>query len=151
MTTRSPAPQQPPEGGHHDLGGRSAGSIDRHEHTPTLTERRVDAMMMLLRDDKRHFFTTDEHRRTIESLVPSFYDGSEYYERWVHGIRNLMIEKGVLTQAEIEARFAEVKARNGGAAPPSGAASEIGKAGAAKSATRSSKSGKTTKPKGTPK
>ena len=114
MTKKPHEPATPPRG-HHDLGGLSAGSIDRHEHTPTLTERRVDAMMMVLRDDKRHLFTTDEHRRTIEGLVPSFYEGSEYYERWVHGIRSLMIEKGVLAEAEIEARLAEVKARQGGA------------------------------------
>ncbi|MEM8976409.1 MAG: hypothetical protein AAGD43_30470, partial [Pseudomonadota bacterium] len=56
-----------------DLGGLPAGPIDRHEHQPTMTERRIDAMMMLLRQQPRAFFRSDENRRTIESLTPEFY------------------------------------------------------------------------------
>ena len=52
--------------GVHDLGGEPAGPIDRHEHVPTLTERRIDAMMQLLRLKPRGFWTTDENRRTIQ-------------------------------------------------------------------------------------
>ena len=99
--------------GVHDMGGLPAGCVDRHEHTPTLTERRIDAMMMLLRDAKRDFFTTDENRRTIESMTPGLYEGAEYYERWILALRGLLIEKGVLTEAEIDAQLAQVKARHG--------------------------------------
>ena len=93
-----------------DIGGLSAGPIDRHEHEPTMTERRIDAMMVLLRQE-RGLFRSDENRRTIESMTPEFYEGSEYYERWVTGMRSLMIEKGVLTEEEIEAKLKEVRAR----------------------------------------
>ena len=95
----------------HDLGGLPGGPVDTHEHTPTLTERRVDAMMMLLRDKNRRFFTTDENRRTIESMTPEKYEGASYYERWVRSLCALMIEKGVLEKDEIAARLADVQAR----------------------------------------
>ena len=96
----------------HDLGGTPAGPIDRAEHEPTLVERRIDAMMMLLRDPPRSFWKTDENRRTIEGLPPELYDGGAYYQRWVEAMRRLLVEKGVLTDAEIEARLVEVRARH---------------------------------------
>ena len=98
--------------GVHDLGGLPAGPVDRHEHAPTLTERRIDAMMGLLRDDKRRLWTTDENRRTIESMSPWLYEGAGYYERWVCSMRSLLVEKGVLTEAEIATRLEVVRARH---------------------------------------
>lgn len=94
-----------------DIGGLDAGPIDRHEHEPTLTERRIDAMMMLMRAKPRAFWGSDENRRTIESLTPEFYEGSGYYERWVTAMRALLIEKGVLGADEIDAKLAEVRKR----------------------------------------
>lgn len=94
-----------------DIGGLEGGPIDRHEHEPTLTERRIDAMMMLMRAKPRAFWGSDENRRTIESLTPEFYEGSGYYERWVTAMRSLMIEKGILDRSEIEAKLDEVRAR----------------------------------------
>ena len=49
----------------------------------------------------------------IESLTPEFYEGPAYYERWVTAMRALLIEKGVLEAAEIEAKLIEVRARHG--------------------------------------
>jgi hypothetical protein len=94
-----------------DIGGRAAGPIDTSEHEPTMTERRIDAMMMLLRNKPRSFWGADENRRTIESLTPEFYEGSEYYQRWVVAMRALLIEKGHITEAEIDAKLDEVRAR----------------------------------------
>ena len=95
----------------HDMGGDPAGPVDRHEHTPTLTERRIDAMMQLLRLKPRAFWVTDENRRTIESLTPETYRDSGYYQKWCLAMRSLLVEKGVLTDVEIDAKLAEVKAR----------------------------------------
>ena len=102
----------------HDMGGDPAGPIDTHEHTPTLVERRIDAMMQLLRQKPRAFWVTDENRRTIESLTPETYRDSSYYQKWCLAMRSLLVEKGVLTEAEIEAKLAEVKARHGAGAKP---------------------------------
>lgn len=97
----------------HDMGGNAAGPIDTHEHTPTMTERRIDAIMQLLRYKPRGYWTTDENRRTIESLTPKAYNDSGYYERWAYAMRALLVEKGILTEAEITRRLAEVKTRLG--------------------------------------
>lgn len=97
----------------HDMGGDPAGPVDTHEHTPTLVERRIDAMMQLLRQKPRAFWVTDENRRTIESLTPETYRDSSYYQKWCLAMRSLLVEKGVLTDAEIETKLAEVKARHG--------------------------------------
>ena len=87
----------------HDLGGLPAGPLERDEHDPSLAERRVDALMMLLMG--HGVFNVDEMRRTIESLPPDIYERHDYYERWLLTLERLLIEKGVLTAEEIEARL----------------------------------------------
>ena len=94
----------------HDLGGLPAGPVERDEHDPSLAERRVDALMMLLMG--HGVFNVDEMRRTIESLPPDIYERHDYYERWLLTIERLLIEKGVLTAEEIEARLRD-QARHG--------------------------------------
>lgn len=94
-----------------DIGGEPAGPLELDDHQPTLTERRIDAMMMLLRRKPRSFWTTDENRRTIESLAPEFYEGDVYYERWVRAMRGLLVEKGLLTEAEIGEKINQVRQR----------------------------------------
>ena len=88
----------------HDMGGLPEGPVKRDEHDPTFAERRVDALMMLLMGSG--VFNVDEMRRTIESLPPEIYERHDYYERWLYTIERLLIEKGMLTAAEIEARIA---------------------------------------------
>lgn len=77
----------------------------RDEHDPSFAERRVDALMSLLMAPKRGLFNVDEMRRTIESLPREIYERHDYYERWLLTIERLLIEKGVLSEAEIEARI----------------------------------------------
>ncbi len=96
--------------GNHDLGGRDSGAVP-HEHEPSFTDKKIDALVQLLRDDKRRLFGTDEMRRTVESLPGEVYDRHRYYERWVLATRNLLVEKGVLTSEEIEQRLSEVRER----------------------------------------
>ena len=94
----------------HDLGGLPAGPVERDEHDPSLAERRVDALMMLLMG--HGVFNVDEMRRTIESLPPDVYERHDYYERWLLTLERLLIEKGVLTGEEIETRLRD-QARHG--------------------------------------
>jgi len=35
-------------------------------------------------------------------MAPEDYLASSYYEKWLHAIRTLCVEKGVLTAAEVE-------------------------------------------------
>ena len=91
----------------HDVGGLDFGSIDRTEHDPAQWEKRVDAMMNLLYG-KKHLWTVDAMRRTIEDYGEQTYDSTEYYEKWVRAMRNLLVEQEVLSKSEIDATMAEV-------------------------------------------
>ncbi len=133
----------------HDMGGDPAGPVDTHEHTPSMTERRIDAMMQLLRNKPRSFWVTDENRRTIESLSPETYRSSSYYEKWTYAMRGLLIEKGVLTKVEIDKRVAAVKARHSVAkSAKSGAKSKSAAKGAVKAKPAAQLSKPALKPSG---
>jgi hypothetical protein len=89
----------------HDRGGwPDAGPIDRSEHEATMWEKRTDALMRALTG--RGLMRVDELRRAIESIEPGEYERLSYYERWITAIETLMIEKGILTREEIDARVA---------------------------------------------
>lgn len=93
----------------HDLGGEEADRIDRHEHEPSFYEKRIDAMLMLLSDQKRRLIRVDEHRRTMEECEADFYYSLPYYDRWLHSITSLMLEKGIITRDELEERKARAR------------------------------------------
>lgn len=87
----------------HDRGGwPGAGPINKAEHDLSLWEKRTDAIMMLLASPAKHMIRVDELRRAIESLPPDAYEKLSYYERWITAIETLLIEKGILTRAEID-------------------------------------------------
>lgn len=94
---------------HHDMGGLAAGPVDRGEHDYAEWERRVDAMAVVLQRKRR--LTVDERRRAIETLTPEAYDRLGYYERWVLALGHTLIQRGVLTSAELARRMLEVEKR----------------------------------------
>lgn len=96
---------------HHDMGGQAAGPVDLHEHEIALWEKRIEAIMRLLQLREQPILRVDELRRGIESLDPDVYDKLTYYEKWITSLTNLLVEKGVLSRAEIDARIAAIKAR----------------------------------------
>jgi hypothetical protein len=96
----------------HDMGGRREefGPIDRSDHQVEDWERVADAVNIVL-NAKGHK-TTDEMRRAIESL--DGYREMGYYERWAAAAELLVVEKGLLTKEEIDARAAELEQRSRG-------------------------------------
>ncbi|MBY0439911.1 MAG: nitrile hydratase subunit beta [Burkholderiales bacterium] len=100
----------------HDMGGDPAGPIDHGEHARTLFDQRVDAMLRLLAHPQKGYFTVDAMRRSIESLDPQAYHGLGYYERWMRAVRQLAIERGLVSQAALEQRMAAIAAQRGGKA-----------------------------------
>ena len=92
--------------GVHDLGGSPGGPIDIGQHEVEDWERLADAVTIVL--DKKGLKTTDEHRRAQESLPPQQYQALSYYERWVAATELLLVEKGILTREEIDARAEEL-------------------------------------------
>ena len=95
----------------HDIGGKREefGPIDRSGHQVEDWERLADAVNYVL-NAKGHK-TTDEMRRAIESL--EHYKEMSYYERWAAAAELLVVEKGLLTEEEIDARVAELERRWG--------------------------------------
>jgi len=94
---------------HHDMGGLPAGRVDRTEHNYDDWERRVDAMAVLLGQKRR--LTVDERRRAIETLTPEAYDAFSYYERWVVALGQTLIQRGIVTSAELATKMLEVEKR----------------------------------------
>jgi hypothetical protein len=94
---------------YHDMGGLPAGNIDRSEHDYADWERRVDAMGVVL--SQKRLLTVDQRRRAIETLTPQAYDSLSYYERWVIALGQTLIQRGIITSAELARRMLEVEKR----------------------------------------
>jgi len=110
MSNKDDLPFEP--SGPHDVAGQlhtHGGEIARDEHDPTYWERRVDAMSrLLMREDILVDFA--ELRAGVESLSPEDYENLGYFERWAKSFRILLVNKGVLTNAEIDERIALLQA-----------------------------------------
>ncbi len=93
----------------HDLGGQPAGPIELAEHERTFFDQRVDAMMRILAHPEHGYYTVDAMRRAIESLSGDQYFELGYYERWVRAIRQLVIEKGLISEDELNRKLTALK------------------------------------------
>ena len=92
----------------HDRGGWPTDEpIDRSEHELMDWERRMDALHRVL--GGKGIRSTDEMRRAIESLPPERYESMTYYERWTAALEILLVEKGILTEAEIDGQAAPLE------------------------------------------
>lgn len=92
----------------HDRGGRPAGPIDRSEHELADWEILTDALNVTL--TRKRVYRVDEHRRAIESITPERYERLAYYERWLTATEKLLVEKGIVTSEEIEAKARSLEA-----------------------------------------
>ena len=89
----------------HDMGGMpNDDPIDQSEHTLMDWERRIDSIRGVL--GEKGYMSVDELRRAIEGLPPERYQSLSYYERWTEAVEALLIEKGVITAAELDATMA---------------------------------------------
>ena len=95
--------------GHHDMGGLPAGRVERTEHDYAGWERRVDAMVQLLRGAGQ--ITVDELRKNIEALPPQAYDAMSYYEKWIASLTQTLLQRGMITTDELAKKMLEVESR----------------------------------------
>ena len=99
--------------GIHDMGGmHGLGPIDREENEPVFHhawERRAFALNMAA--GFLGEWNIDMSRYAREQMPPAEYLATSYYEHWLWGLERLLVEKGLLTRAEIEARVAELRSR----------------------------------------
>ena len=97
--------------GPHDIGGLPAGPVDTSPHDLTFWEKQVDALNALL--SQKGLRRVDENRRYIESLGDDPYNKLSYYERWTAAMARLLIDKGLITQDEVDAKVAAIRERLG--------------------------------------
>ena len=97
--------------GIHDLGGmHGMGPINPPAEAPIFKydwERTVFALFAPAAVAAG--FNVDEFRHAIERMDPVHYLEGTYYEHWLASFETLMVEKGVLTQQELDARYEELK------------------------------------------
>ena len=96
---------------HHDMGGLDAGPVDQTETADKPWHTRVKAVVQLLVRNPESPMNVDELRRGIEDLPPAEYERLGYYERWTRSMATILTEKGVLSDAELGAKMAEIEQR----------------------------------------
>jgi hypothetical protein len=94
--------------GPHDMGGEKAGPVDTKDHGMTFWERQANGLRSVLSGSK--IVRTDELRRAAEDLGDQ-YSKLAYFERTTSALRTLLIEKRLITENELAAKMAEVRAR----------------------------------------
>ena len=106
--------------GVHDMGGMHGfGPVEREEHEPLFHadwEGRVRAMMGLT--TAQGIYHLDEFRFGIERMAPAHYLRSTYFERWLEAVQYNLIQKGVLTAEELNARTEQFRENPEAAMPP---------------------------------
>jgi nitrile hydratase len=95
--------------GPHDVGGLPEGEIDKEAHALTFWEKQVDGLRAAV--GAKGLMNSHESRRAIESLGEDAHTTMKYYERWTAGLCRNMIDKGILTQDEVDARVALIRKR----------------------------------------
>ena len=98
--------------GVHDLGGMHGfGPVEREENEPPFHDRWESAMRTINSSSLAHqVYNLDEFRHGIERMGAVRYLETSYYEHWLAGIQTLLIEKGVIDPAELDARTEQVHA-----------------------------------------
>jgi nitrile hydratase len=94
----------------HDRGGWPSGEpIDQIDHERADWEQQTQALYSVL--SRKGTMTVDELRAGIEAMPAEEYEAAGYFERWSASIERLLVDKGILTTAEIDAKAAEIDAR----------------------------------------
>lgn len=90
------------------MGGTAAGPIDTTDHGMKFWERQANALRSTL--TRKNVVRLDALRRAAEDLGDEYYKLA-YFERTTTALRNILVENGYFTEAELRARMAEVRAR----------------------------------------
>jgi len=93
------------------MGGLDAGPIDQEETADEPWHKRVKAVVQLLVRNPDAPMNVDELRRGIEDLPAEDYDRLGYYERWTRSMAAILTEKGVIGEAELDAKMVEIEQR----------------------------------------
>ena len=91
-----------------DMGGEEAGPIDTADHGMKFWEKQANALRSTL--SRHQLVRLDELRRAAEDLGSRYYELS-YFQRTTEAVRNLLLEKGFFTEAELKRKMDEIRKR----------------------------------------
>ena len=94
--------------GPHDVGGEHGDGIDIVNHGMTHWEKHANALRMVIAG--KRICTLDELRRACEDLGGR-YDEISYFERQGEALAIVLMEKGIITEAGLNARMDEINKR----------------------------------------
>jgi hypothetical protein len=94
--------------GPQDIGGELAGPIDTTDHGMRFWERQANAFRSTVQ--AKGITCTDELRRAAEDLGDE-YARLQYFEITTRAMRTVLLEKGIFTKDELQAKMAEIRAR----------------------------------------
>jgi nitrile hydratase beta subunit len=100
--------------GVHDMGGMHGfGPVRPDPNEPVFHARWEAQVRTMMRHTIGRYYHIDEFRRTIERMPADQYLRASYYEKWLHAVQTMLLEKGVITEQEVATGRA-----SGPAAPP---------------------------------
>ncbi len=97
--------------GYHDVGGEQAGEIPMVELPWLHWEKQVEAIRGLLGDGTRRIVSLDEVRRGFESFGVEKYNSLSFYRRRLQAMTDILIEKGIVSQSELDVAIEAAQAR----------------------------------------
>lgn len=93
----------------HDMGGRFGDGpvVPEAEDAPVFAEDwHARALAVTLACGALGQWNIDTSRHARERLSPKDYTRFSYYEKWISALADLLVEKGVLTRADLEGKGA---------------------------------------------
>jgi nitrile hydratase beta subunit len=94
----------------HDVGGMDGfGPVSVEEDEPVFHadwEGRVRALHTLVRN--RGLYNGHESRYAIERIDPVYALGASYYQKWLFRLETFLLDKGVLSREELDAKTSEL-------------------------------------------
>jgi quercetin dioxygenase-like cupin family protein len=95
----------------HDV--KAPRPIDRTDGEPTWFDKRVDALLALVTGQGKGPYDPELHKRAVEFYAEYEDPSRSYAESWLLAIRATLVEKGTLSEDEIDARLDAVRAKVG--------------------------------------
>lgn len=88
----------------HDMGGRFGdGAVTPEPETPVFQEDwHARALAVTLAAGALGQWNLDTSRHARERLSPKDYARFSYYEKWISALADLLVEKGVLSEADLQ-------------------------------------------------
>ncbi|CAN5720629.1 nitrile hydratase subunit beta [soil metagenome] len=95
--------------GVHDLGGmHGLGRVEVEGDEPVFHDSWEKLVFgTMLSTMGQGYYNLDEFRHGIELMGPAHYLESPYYEHWLESVEDKLVEKGVVSQDELDARARE--------------------------------------------